>query len=80
MILSMVAPDPAARVRELVGAERWEELGIGVSKDLGGIDRLYGLVDRIDKRSTDECRAGVREISRSKRRLNVRVSICSQPH
>jgi hypothetical protein len=33
VILSMVAPDPAARVRELVGAERWEELGMGVSKN-----------------------------------------------
>ena len=33
VILSMVAPDPAAR--ELVGAERWEEPGMGVSKDPG---------------------------------------------
>ena len=33
VILSMVAPDPAAR--ELVGAERREELGMGMSKDLG---------------------------------------------
>jgi hypothetical protein len=46
VILSMVAPDPAAR--ELVGAERQEELGMGMSKDPGYIDRLYGLVDRID--------------------------------
>ena len=35
VILSMVAPDPAARARELVGAERWEEPGMDVSKDAG---------------------------------------------
>ena len=37
VILSMVAPDPAARARarELVGAERWEERGMGVSKNPG---------------------------------------------
>jgi len=35
VILSMVAPDPAARARELVGAERWEEPGMDVSKDPG---------------------------------------------
>ena len=33
VILSMVAPDPAAR--GLVGAERREELGMGMSKDPG---------------------------------------------